>query len=72
MAITDIQLGDVPIPSEYDYMTVGELVAFAQTVLGAAHQGLQSAVGEAGVEPDEARWGFNVLAEDHLRSVAVH
>nr|WP_152992202.1 hypothetical protein [Pseudomonas aeruginosa] len=49
-----------------------QLVAFAQTVLGAAQQGLQAAVEKSGVEPDEARWDFNVLAEDHLRAVAVH
>jgi len=78
-----ISLGDEPIPSEYDYMTVGELVAmiegearqlvaFAQTVLGAAHQGLQAAVEKSGVEPDEASGQRNVLAEDHLRAVAVH
>jgi hypothetical protein len=78
-----ISLGDEPIPSEYDYMTVGELVAmieseasqlvaFAKTVLSAAHQGLQVAVNTSGFERDEARWDFNMLAEDHLRAVATH
>ncbi|HBO2935211.1 TPA: hypothetical protein L4R50_000207 [Pseudomonas aeruginosa] len=76
-----ISLGAEPIPSAYDYMTVGELVAmieseasqlvaFAKTVLSAAHQGLQVAAARTGFERDEARWDFNMLAEDHLQAQA--
>lgn len=78
-----ISLADEPIPSEYDYMTVGELVAmiegeasqlvaFAQIILGAAHQGMLAAVEKSGVERNESRWDFNMLAEDQLRAVAAH
>lgn len=77
-----ISLGDEPIPSEYDYMTVAELVAlieseatqmvdFAKTVLGAAHQGFKAAVNKPEFVLDEARWDFNVLAEDHLQALVI-
>lgn len=67
------------IPSQYDYMQIGELVAmveaeasqlaqFGAQVLDAAKEGLLTAVDEGGFEMDATRWDFKVFAENHLEA----
>jgi hypothetical protein len=76
-----ISLGDEPIPSEYDYLTVQELVElieldakefldFSLRMLDAAHQGLMSAVEKPGFEMDASRWDFKAFADSHLHDAA--
>lgn len=74
-------LSSESIPSEYDYMTVLELVelieidahqlmAFGLLMLNSAHQGLMDAAEKPGFEMDASRWSLMDFADSHLLAAA--
>lgn len=71
------QFDSSEIPSQYDLLTVLELVelieheaallvSFSERIMQAAHQGLMEAAEEPGFEMDASRWDFKMFAEGQL------